>query len=160
MKGAFQLAELTSPSRTVVLTRVGLDQFVLTPVLVGVFFTSMSLMEGKGIDEAKRRVKNFWFPTLQKNWSLFSAFRRPLVAELFADSLRSPRSARQLRYRPRSSTNPARERSQSFLEVSRSSPFLTRTSSLTRSPARSAYLSYANSQSGAPVEDKVKELIE
>ncbi|KAM0752217.1 integral membrane protein [Meredithblackwellia eburnea MCA 4105] len=54
-----------------VAARVGLDQFVLTPVLVGVFFTSMSLMEGKGIEEAKRRISTSWAPTLVKNWGLF-----------------------------------------------------------------------------------------
>lgn len=39
----------------VVAARVGLDQFVLTPVMVGVFFSSMALGEGKGVDEVQRR---------------------------------------------------------------------------------------------------------
>ncbi|KDE06585.1 hypothetical protein MVLG_03081 [Microbotryum lychnidis-dioicae p1A1 Lamole] len=54
-----------------VATRVGLDQFVLTPVLVGVFYTSMALSEGYGIQGAKERVRFAWWPTLQKNWGLF-----------------------------------------------------------------------------------------
>ncbi|SCZ99520.1 BZ3500_MvSof-1268-A1-R1_Chr3-1g06059 [Microbotryum saponariae] len=54
-----------------VATRVGLDQFVLTPVLVSVFYTSMALSEGQGIQGAKERVRSAWWPTLQKNWGLF-----------------------------------------------------------------------------------------
>ncbi|KAI5476154.1 hypothetical protein MNV49_000372 [Pseudohyphozyma bogoriensis] len=54
-----------------VATRVGLDQFVLTPVMVGAFFTSMSLLEGKGIEEAKRRIETSWQPTLIRNWGVF-----------------------------------------------------------------------------------------
>lgn len=59
--------------RAVVLTRVGLDQFVLTPVMVSVFFSSMSLMEGKGIEGAKEKLSQAYWPTLQKNWGVFSA---------------------------------------------------------------------------------------
>lgn len=52
-------------------TKVGLDQFVLTPVLVGLFFSTMSILEGKGIEGAKTKVKASWSATLVKNWALF-----------------------------------------------------------------------------------------
>ncbi|KAK4697141.1 hypothetical protein P7C70_g8260, partial [Phenoliferia sp. Uapishka_3] len=66
------LERLTIKSRTgIILAKVGLDQFVLTPVLVATFFTTQALMEGKGIEEAKRRVDTSWAPTLLKNWGLF-----------------------------------------------------------------------------------------
>ncbi|SCV71183.1 BQ2448_2771 [Microbotryum intermedium] len=54
-----------------VATRVGLDQFVLTPVLVSVFYSSMAIAEGKGLQGAQDRVRSAWWPTLQKNWGLF-----------------------------------------------------------------------------------------
>lgn len=31
----------------------------------------MSLLEGKGIEEAKRRIHHSWTPTLYRNWGLF-----------------------------------------------------------------------------------------
>ncbi|GAA5907835.1 hypothetical protein JCM5296_005798 [Sporobolomyces johnsonii] len=55
----------------VVASRVCLDQFVLTPVMIGVFFGTQSLLEGKSIDQAKRRISSSWWPTLEKNWLLF-----------------------------------------------------------------------------------------
>ncbi|KAL8280913.1 hypothetical protein RQP46_006592 [Phenoliferia psychrophenolica] len=55
----------------IVLTRVGLDQFVLTPVMVGLFFTTQAVLEGKGLGEARRRIESSWAPTLYKNWGLF-----------------------------------------------------------------------------------------
>lgn len=51
-----------------ILTRVTLDQFVLTPVMVGAFFTSQALLEGKGLGEAQHRLNTSWEPTLIKNW--------------------------------------------------------------------------------------------
>lgn len=44
---------------------------MLTPVMVGLFFTSMSVLEGKGLSEAKKRIESSWAPTLFKNWGLF-----------------------------------------------------------------------------------------
>lgn len=55
----------------VVATRVGLDQGFLTPIMVGVFFTSMSLLEGKGLDEAKKRLDTSYKSTLVRNWGVF-----------------------------------------------------------------------------------------
>ncbi|KAK4047712.1 Protein required for ethanol metabolism [Microbotryomycetes sp. JL201] len=54
-----------------VMARVGLDQFALTPVMVPVFFSSMALMEGQGVQGAKKRVETSWWSTLQRNWAVF-----------------------------------------------------------------------------------------
>ncbi|BGP15904.1 hypothetical protein JCM10213_003667 [Rhodosporidiobolus nylandii] len=51
--------------------RVALDQFVLTPVMVSVFFTAQTFLEGKGINEAKQRLSQSWWPTLQTNWGVW-----------------------------------------------------------------------------------------
>ncbi|KPV75394.1 uncharacterized protein RHOBADRAFT_66412, partial [Rhodotorula graminis WP1] len=48
--------------------RVGVDQFVLTPCVLTIFFTAQSLLEGKGFGEAKRRIETSWWPTIQANW--------------------------------------------------------------------------------------------
>ncbi|EJU04360.1 hypothetical protein DACRYDRAFT_20915 [Dacryopinax primogenitus] len=63
-------AVITSP-RFGVLLKVGLDQFVFTPGLIAVFFTSMTLMEGKGSEEVGRRLHGAWAPTLVRNWGVF-----------------------------------------------------------------------------------------
>lgn len=57
---------------------MGLDQFVLTPGMVALFFTSMSLLEGKGLQGGREKIAQAWWPTLQKNWMLFSASPAPL----------------------------------------------------------------------------------
>jgi len=41
--------------------------------MVGLFFTSLSVMEGKGLEGAKDRVTKSWWSTLKMNWGLFSA---------------------------------------------------------------------------------------
>ncbi|TNY17046.1 hypothetical protein DMC30DRAFT_420165 [Rhodotorula diobovata] len=48
--------------------RVGVDQFVLTPCVLTLFFTCQSLLEGKGFGEARRRIETSWWPTIQANW--------------------------------------------------------------------------------------------
>jgi len=57
--------------RARVFAKVGLDQFLLTPGLVSLFFTSMTFMEGKGLDEVQRRIELAWLPTLIRNWGVF-----------------------------------------------------------------------------------------
>ncbi|KAF8591067.1 hypothetical protein K439DRAFT_1327986 [Ramaria rubella] len=56
---------------TAVAVRVSLDQLFLTPVAVVFFFSSMTLLEGKGIEEAKKRVATAYYPTLLRNWGVF-----------------------------------------------------------------------------------------
>jgi len=52
-------------------SKVCLDQFVLTPAIVGLFFTSMTILEGKGTYEIRRRLETTWQPTIIKNWTVF-----------------------------------------------------------------------------------------
>lgn len=56
------------PSLAATVARVGVDQFVLTPCVLTLFFTAQSLLEGKGFGEAKRRIETSWWPTIQANW--------------------------------------------------------------------------------------------
>ncbi|GAA6042261.1 hypothetical protein JCM8097_000602 [Rhodosporidiobolus ruineniae] len=51
--------------------RVAMDQVVLTPIMVGVFFTAQTFLEGKGVGEAKERLSQNWWPTLQRNWGVW-----------------------------------------------------------------------------------------
>jgi len=50
--------------------RVGADQFIAAPCLVGLFFTAMPILEGKP-HEIKERLATKWQPTLLKNWMVF-----------------------------------------------------------------------------------------
>ncbi|KZP28747.1 hypothetical protein FIBSPDRAFT_1039477 [Athelia psychrophila] len=51
--------------------RVALDQGVLTPGVVAFFFSSMTLMEGKGFGDVKERLDKAYQPTLLRNWCVF-----------------------------------------------------------------------------------------
>jgi len=44
-------------------TRVALDQFVASPVVVSMFFTCTTLMSGGGITDVKNTLKEKWLPT-------------------------------------------------------------------------------------------------
>jgi len=59
-----------SPMKAV-MYRVWLDQAVLTPVAVGFFFGSMTLLEGKSVSEAGHRIRSAYVPTLLRNWGVF-----------------------------------------------------------------------------------------
>lgn len=52
-------------------TRVGLDQFVMAPSILTGFFTIMTLMEGKTLEDAKAKWKQSFVPTLQTNWMVW-----------------------------------------------------------------------------------------
>ncbi|KZS89938.1 hypothetical protein SISNIDRAFT_488800 [Sistotremastrum niveocremeum HHB9708] len=62
--------KFSSPSRALA-SRVALDQLALTPVAVGFFFTSMTLLEGQGLTEAQTRLESAYVPTLVRNWGVF-----------------------------------------------------------------------------------------
>ncbi|KAG1729961.1 uncharacterized protein EDB91DRAFT_1252840 [Suillus paluster] len=59
-----------SPTKAV-MYRVWLDQAILTPVAVGFFFGTMSILEGKGISGAQDRISTAYTPTLIRNWGVF-----------------------------------------------------------------------------------------
>ncbi|KAI9058598.1 hypothetical protein FKP32DRAFT_1635344, partial [Trametes sanguinea] len=62
--------KFSSPTKGVVY-RVYLDQGVFTPMVVGMFFGSLTLLEGKGPFAAKERIKEAYVPTLIRNWGVF-----------------------------------------------------------------------------------------
>ncbi|KAI0724744.1 hypothetical protein C8Q72DRAFT_856795 [Fomitopsis betulina] len=51
--------------------KVWLDQTVFTPGVIGFFFTSMTLLEGKSFQDAQQRVTEAYVPTLIRNWGVF-----------------------------------------------------------------------------------------
>ncbi|KAH9931351.1 uncharacterized protein B0H18DRAFT_991349 [Fomitopsis serialis] len=51
--------------------KVWLDQTVFTPAVVGFFFTSMTLLEGKSFSDAQDRLSTAYVPTLIRNWGVF-----------------------------------------------------------------------------------------
>ncbi|KAI0659438.1 hypothetical protein C8Q70DRAFT_1053806 [Cubamyces menziesii] len=62
--------KFSSPTKAV-LYRVYLDQGVFTPMVVGMFFGSLTLLEGKGIRDAQQRIEDAYVPTLVRNWGVF-----------------------------------------------------------------------------------------
>ncbi|CDO76323.1 hypothetical protein BN946_scf184414.g5 [Trametes cinnabarina] len=54
-----------------VIYRVYLDQGVSTPMVVGMFFGSLTLLEGKTFIAAKERIQEAYAPTLLRNWGVF-----------------------------------------------------------------------------------------
>ncbi|EPS95827.1 hypothetical protein FOMPIDRAFT_1025605 [Fomitopsis schrenkii] len=54
-----------------VVYKVWLDQTVFTPGVIGFFFTSMTLLEGKSFQDARQRVSEAYVPTLVRNWGVF-----------------------------------------------------------------------------------------
>ena len=132
--------------------------------MVGLFFTTQAVLEGKGLGEARRRIESSWAPTLYKNWGLFSPSPSSLLLpsiplQLMKNDETSPGSTRQLLHRTPSPPPCPRQRRLPFLEVR---PLLLLLSAGTRlKPSKcSAYLSYANSASGGvdrELEDVVTE---
>ncbi|KAI0759251.1 hypothetical protein BD413DRAFT_598556 [Trametes elegans] len=62
--------KFSSPTKAVAY-RVYLDQGVFTPMVVGMFFGSLTLLEGKGLREAQDRIREAYTPTLIRNWGVF-----------------------------------------------------------------------------------------
>jgi len=62
--------QFSTPTKAVIY-RVYLDQAVFSPVAVGFFFGSMSVLEGKGFGGAADRISHAYVPTLLRNWALF-----------------------------------------------------------------------------------------
>ncbi|KAG1809132.1 uncharacterized protein BJ212DRAFT_1528717 [Suillus subaureus] len=65
--------KFSSPTKAVIyrVWIVWLDQAILTPVAVGFFFGTMSILEGKGISGAQDRISTAYTPTLIRNWGVF-----------------------------------------------------------------------------------------
>ncbi|KAI0691265.1 hypothetical protein BC835DRAFT_1407297 [Cytidiella melzeri] len=67
---ALNRLKFSSPTKAT-MYKVYLDQFLFTPCVVGFYFGSMTLMEGKGITEAQARIEKAYVPTLIRNWAVF-----------------------------------------------------------------------------------------
>ncbi|KZP03807.1 hypothetical protein FIBSPDRAFT_844620 [Athelia psychrophila] len=72
LRGQQLLNRIQFPNPTkATIYRVALDQGVLTPGVVAFFFSSMTLMEGKGFGDVKERLDKAYQPTLLRNWCVF-----------------------------------------------------------------------------------------
>ncbi|KAF8258979.1 hypothetical protein EI94DRAFT_1814223 [Lactarius quietus] len=60
-----------SPTKAVIY-RTWLDQTLMGPVIVGWFFTSMSLMEGRGASGVADNLSTKYAPTLMRGWLVFT----------------------------------------------------------------------------------------
>lgn len=58
-----------------VASRVALDQFIFAPFAVGLFFGCTTLLEGKSVEEVKKRLRSTYKDTLLANWTLFIPFQ-------------------------------------------------------------------------------------
>jgi len=52
--------------------RAWLDQTLMGPLIVGWFFTSMSLMEGEGTSSVADKLSTNYAPTLMRGWMVFT----------------------------------------------------------------------------------------
>ncbi|KAI0033872.1 hypothetical protein K488DRAFT_77606 [Vararia minispora EC-137] len=68
--GVLGRLQFTSPAKAVVY-RTFLDQTLAAPVMVGVFFSVMPLLEGRGPAESQRRLSANYANTLIANWGVF-----------------------------------------------------------------------------------------
>lgn len=56
-------------------TRVAVDQLGWAPVGIPLYYYVMTLLEGKGMNEAKEKVDTNWWPTLTTNWTVWPLFQ-------------------------------------------------------------------------------------
>ncbi|KAH9984187.1 hypothetical protein BJV77DRAFT_1062246 [Russula vinacea] len=55
-----------------VIYRTWLDQTLMAPLVVGGFFASMSLMEGKGVSGVMDGLSTMYAPTLMRGWAVYT----------------------------------------------------------------------------------------
>ncbi|RXK41795.1 hypothetical protein M231_01030 [Tremella mesenterica] len=53
------------------MTKACLDQFIAAPTVLSTFFCVMTLMEGKSLDDAKKKWQDSFVPTLKTNWMVW-----------------------------------------------------------------------------------------
>ncbi|KAH9970541.1 hypothetical protein BGW80DRAFT_1329863 [Lactifluus volemus] len=80
-----------TPTKAVIY-RTWLDQTIMAPLVVGWFFTSMSLMEGKGSSGVADSLKTTYAPTLMRAWcAMLTSFNRLATLINVTSSLSSDR---------------------------------------------------------------------
>jgi len=60
-----------TPTKAVIY-RTWLDQALMAPLVVGWFFASMSLMEGKGLSGVVDGLSTMYAPTLMRGWAVYT----------------------------------------------------------------------------------------
>lgn len=55
--------------------RVGCDQLLFAPVGIPMYYGVMSILEGKSLVDAKKKIEDNWWPTLVTNWYVWPAFQ-------------------------------------------------------------------------------------
>ncbi|KAG9094238.1 Protein required for ethanol metabolism [Ceratobasidium sp. 370] len=55
--------------------KVALDQFAFAPFAIALFFGCTTLMEGKSIEDVRRKLNSSYKDTLVANWGLFIPFQ-------------------------------------------------------------------------------------
>ncbi|KZT00906.1 uncharacterized protein LAESUDRAFT_816255 [Laetiporus sulphureus 93-53] len=68
--GLLNRLQFSTPLKSVVY-KVWLDQTTFTPFVIGFFFSSMTLLEGKPIAAAFERISESYVPTVFRNWCVF-----------------------------------------------------------------------------------------
>ncbi|KAF8260536.1 hypothetical protein EI94DRAFT_1748150, partial [Lactarius quietus] len=63
--------QFASPTKAVIY-RTWLDQTLMAPLVAGLFFTSMSVMEGKGTSGVVDSLSTKYAPTLMCGWLMFT----------------------------------------------------------------------------------------
>ncbi|KAG2078724.1 hypothetical protein BDR04DRAFT_1087291 [Suillus decipiens] len=62
--------KFSSPTKAVI-GRVAMDQAIMVPVMVGLFFSTVSILEGKGISGVQDRLSTAYAPAVLLNWGIF-----------------------------------------------------------------------------------------
>lgn len=57
------------------LFRVGVDQVTFAPTSIPFYFGCLTLMEGKTLEDAKKKINDRWWETLRANWAVWPAFQ-------------------------------------------------------------------------------------
>ncbi|KAI9507731.1 hypothetical protein F5148DRAFT_73861 [Russula earlei] len=63
--------QFATPTKAVIY-RTWLDQTFMAPVVLGGFFTSMSLLEGKGVSGVMDSLNTKFVPTLMRGWAVYT----------------------------------------------------------------------------------------
>lgn len=57
------------------LFRVGVDQATFAPTSIPFYFGCLTLMEGRSLEDAKKKINDRWWETLRANWAVWPAFQ-------------------------------------------------------------------------------------
>lgn len=55
--------------------KVGFDQMTFAPSVIPFYFGCLTLMEGKTLKDAEKKIQDRWWDTLRANWAVWPAFQ-------------------------------------------------------------------------------------